>query len=103
MKNKSLLLLLFITIVVCTAAAQPPTVYFREGLKYGFKDAKGKIIIPAIYDAAGDFSEGLARVNLGFTMSSNGKWGFIDTTGKLVIPIYMKGLTISRTAWPRQG
>lgn len=36
--------------------------------------------VPPIYDAALDFSEGLAAVRL------DGKWGFIDKTGEIVIP-----------------
>lgn len=47
---------------------------------YGFK--KNNIeIIPAKYDSAESFSEGLAKVEL------NSKWGFIDKTGKEVIPL----------------
>ncbi len=48
--------------------------------KTGYKDENGNIVIPAKYDFAGPFSEGLAAVKI------NGKWGFIDKTDKLVIP-----------------
>ncbi len=37
-------------------------------------------VVPCKYDSVGNFSEGLAAVNL------DGKWGFIDKTGKEVIP-----------------
>ena len=47
--------------------------------KYGFKH-DDSVVIPAKYDDAGDFSEGLALVKI------NGKYGFIDKTGSLVIP-----------------
>ena len=47
--------------------------------KYGFKH-NGTIVIPARYDAAWYFREGLARVKI------NGKYGFIDKSGTLVIP-----------------
>ncbi|MDE5634477.1 MAG: WG repeat-containing protein, partial [Muribaculaceae bacterium] len=39
-----------------------------------------KIVIPAKYDFAGTFSEGLAYEKI------NGKYGFIDKNGNLVIP-----------------
>ena len=50
--------------------------------KYGYCDdyGHGKLVIPAKYDDAYDFHEGLAEVRLGY------KWGFIDKPGKMVIP-----------------
>ena len=50
------------------------------GIKIGFKK-DGVVVIPAKYDNAWKFSEGLAAVAL------KGKWGYIDKTGKEVIPI----------------
>lgn len=50
-----------------------------KGKNYGYMDSSGKIVIPIEYKAAGNFSDGLAAVNI------NGKWGFIDATGKMVI------------------
>ena len=47
--------------------------------KYGYKH-NGRVVIPAKYDDAWDFSEGLASVKI------NGKWGFIDKTDTMVIP-----------------
>ena len=38
------------------------------------------MVIPAKYDVAWPFNEGLARVKI------NGKWGFIDKTDTIVIP-----------------
>jgi hypothetical protein len=38
------------------------------------------MVVPAVYDEIGPFSEGLAPVEV------NGKWGFIDTKGNMVIP-----------------
>jgi len=35
------------------------------------------MVIPAVYDDAGSFSEGLAQVKI------NGKYGFIDTKGNI--------------------
>lgn len=76
--------------------------YFREGLarfksenKFGFFDKTGKKVIPAQFDFAAPFSEGLAAVCSGCTEVSRGehafmkggKWGFIDKKGRIVIPL----------------
>ena len=54
--------------------------YFVNNGKWGFtKD--GVVVIPAKYDIALSFSDGLARVKL------YGKWGYIDYAGKEVIPV----------------
>ena len=65
----------------------PDDEYFHEGLatfykcgKWGFIDKKGIVVIPCIFDSAGDFSEGLAGVK------RNEKWGFVDNTGREVVP-----------------
>lgn len=47
--------------------------------KFGFIDEKGNLIIPAIFDDADDFYNGLAPVK------KDDKWGFIDTSGNVVI------------------
>ncbi len=52
----------------------------RKTGKYGYKDGTGKIVIPAKFDFAGSFTEGLANVEI------NSKYGFIDKSGQLVIP-----------------
>ncbi len=53
---------------------------FKQNDKLGYIDRTGKIIIPAKFERAYDFREGLAPVNIGV------KWGFIDPMGKIVIP-----------------
>ncbi|MGG1597936.1 WG repeat-containing protein [Paenibacillus naphthalenovorans] len=53
--------------------------------KVGYIDTSGKVVIPAKFDGADDFSEGLARVSKGD--ATNEKSGFIDKTGKVVIPL----------------
>ncbi len=59
--------------------------YSPEPYKWGWIDASNKIIIPAIYDDARDFSEGLAAVNF------RGRWGYVDTKGhRLIAPQYME-------------
>ena len=47
--------------------------------KYGFIDRSGRVIVEPEYEAAGEFSGGLAFVK------KAGKYGYIDVSGKLVI------------------
>jgi hypothetical protein len=56
-------------------------IYFQssDNNKFGFLDKSGKIIIEATYDAASDFSEGLAAIRVG------NSYGYIDKTNKKVI------------------
>ncbi len=46
----------------------------------GYTDRFGKMLIPAKYEEARQFSEGLAAVKL------NRKWGFIDKNDSIIIP-----------------
>jgi tetratricopeptide (TPR) repeat protein len=52
----------------------------KGGFKYGFVDRACRVVIPAKFDGAREFSEGLAAFQQG------DKWGFIDKSGKIVIP-----------------
>lgn len=54
---------------------------FKENNKYGYINKKGKVVIPAIYEYAYPFVNGMAYVEL------NGKSGFINKKGKEIIPI----------------
>lgn len=65
---------------------------FRDGLscywdyakrRYGYFDKTGRIVIPARFTQAHDFSEGLAAVTEEDTREPS--WGFIDTSGNYVI------------------
>lgn len=66
----------------------PTNSEFKEGLAqytfdlktYGYVDRIGKIVIPARYNYAGSFAEGLAPVAL------KDKYGFIDKAGRVVVP-----------------
>ena len=51
----------------------------KNGMLYGYMNAKGEYVIEAQFEEACDFSEGVAAVKV------NDKWGYIDTTGKFVI------------------
>lgn len=69
------------------------TVYEGNGEKrWGFRDATGKMVIPAEYCQVCGFSEGLAAVQLYADaerkdgVRKEGKWGYIDKSGKMVIP-----------------
>jgi hypothetical protein len=53
--------------------------------KYGFMDANCRMVIPAQYAEALDFTDGLSAVKIG------SKWGYIDQTGGVVIPALFAG------------
>jgi len=59
---------------------------------YGFIDRSGKMVIKPNYKWAGDFSEGLAAVQM-----TSHKWGFIDKSGRMVIkPKFDRALSFSQ-------
>jgi len=58
---------------------------YRVGGRWGYIDRQGRVVVPAIYDKAEDFSEGLACVCVGAGRSNPGKFGFIDKKGLWVI------------------
>ncbi len=58
--------------------------YPDQDLKWGYMDTTGKLIIPAQFDDAEDFSEGLARVKI---KGASDKWGYIDKKGQYVVPL----------------
>lgn len=62
------------------------------GFYYGFIDLNGKVVIPAKYHDAKNFSEGLAAVQVyGAGDTRFGLYGFIDKKDKLVIdPIFKR-------------
>lgn len=58
--------------------------------KWGYKDKKGNIVVPFIYDEANSFSEGRAKVRKG------SKYGYIGMDGSAVIPfIYDEAYSFS--------
>lgn len=60
-------------------------VTYQYNPKYGYIDKSGQTIIPAKYDEAYPFVNGLAAVRIGDW--ETGKWGLIDKTGREVVPI----------------
>jgi hypothetical protein len=52
----------------------------RAGGRYGYADSTGAMIIPARFDLADTFSEGLALVG------QDGRFGYIDSRGDFAIP-----------------
>jgi len=59
---------------------------FQESGKWGYETRTGEVVIQAQFNSAQKFSEGLARVGLGYHV------GYIDQTGKIVIqPYYLGG------------
>lgn len=58
-----------------------------DGIKqYGYIDKNGEMSIPMMYDVAGDFVNGLARVGKK-DENWDMKYGYIDTKGTVVIPL----------------
>lgn len=74
--------LIFICMLVWSgwSSAQEFTSFEGTNDKWGFQDFYGNVVIEAIFDRAGDFSQGRAAVMV------NDAIGFIDTTGKFIIP-----------------
>ena len=58
--------------------------------RFGFKDEKGRVVIPPTYDFALPFSEGVAVVCINGKMGQ-GKTGFIDEYGNIVIDFLYDG------------
>lgn len=72
---------------------------FVENGKFGFFNTRAHVIIPARFDFACGFSEGLACFCVGCTIDKSdehgiirgGRWGYIDKTGAVVIPLAFDG------------
>ncbi len=62
---------------------------FRENGKIGYKNADGKVVIPAIYDTGTEYMVGNHAV-----VQKNNKWGMIDTNGKILIPFEYEGVKL---------
>ncbi|SHF70646.1 WG containing repeat-containing protein [Flavobacterium fluvii] len=76
---KKLFTICLLTIITFSGKAQGLESFESEG-KYGFKNNAGDIVLPAIYQSAEYFQNGLGLVGL------DNKYGFIDNTGAFIIP-----------------
>ena len=54
--------------------------------RWGYFDKNGRKVIPAKYQSAHEFSEGLAAVQLPMDSDAPMKWGYISTKGQWTIP-----------------
>ncbi len=71
---------LIITLLSCTLLkAQIAPFYSAANDKYGYNDAKGKVVVSPRYDLAYSLEEGRAAVSI------NGKYGYVDEKGREVI------------------
>jgi len=75
--------LILINLLIYASVYGQELIKFQENGKYGFRDENGNIIIPAKYDNADDFYDGLAKVG----SRSSDKYGIIDKTGKEITPL----------------
>ena len=57
---------------------------FKTGEKYGYQNQLGKIVIPAIYDSAGNFTEGFAMVVIRDSLFKINEFGQIITPLRLL-------------------
>jgi WG containing repeat len=86
-------------LVLCCACMLPSAAqlipFKNEKGKYGYKDEKGNLVIPAQYDMALPESEYFLAVNKGYKeviengapkVLAWGKWGFLNSKGQQLIP-----------------
>ena len=87
-------ILLFISITLSSSLLFAQEIFpFKDktSAKFGYKDVKGKVIVPAKYEFADSLHEGFGAINVGGKLvagpakTNGGKWGFIDKTGKEII------------------
>ena len=76
--------------------------WFQESTLFGYFNSSGEIIIPAVYDSTGNFSEGIALVKVKMKYEPNtmkmidGFVQYIDKEGKKIVPpIYTSGTEFS--------
>lgn len=79
---KKLIVILIAVMLTNIVNAQDLKAFKNDKELWGYKDENGKEIIPAKYNYAWSFNDGLARVR-----NKKMKYGFIDKTGKEVIPV----------------
>lgn len=82
-----------------------PTDFDVDHSKFGYINEKGQVVVPAKFDKAQDFSEGLAAVAFNVGRKSKHRferprhWGYIDRDGKSAItPQFRRPLPSVATA-----
>ncbi|MCX6225288.1 MAG: WG repeat-containing protein [Bacteroidia bacterium] len=75
-------IIILLLTIICGTMLNAQIVPFYSGTndKYGYKDAKGQVIVAPKYDLAYTIGEGMAAVRL------NGKYGYVDRKGREIIP-----------------
>lgn len=82
---KTTITVLMMCLMTIALSAQNLTA-FESIAKWGYKNSSGKVVIPAKYDYAEDFSEGFAAVGLQ-NLGGRITMGFINTVGKAITPM----------------
>lgn len=83
MKRTTIILMLMLPLLLEAAPVR-----FQRGSKFGYRDERGRTVIPAKYEVAMEFSEGLAYVSTKANPNQPGwQHGFINEQGRMVIPL----------------
>jgi len=95
---------LLLTMCLSSFAGEGKLIRFYENAKVGYKDASGKVVVPAKFYAGSEFFEGFAII------VDNNKRGYLNAKGEIAIPVqyedagpFVGGLAkvkISRKVWP---
>ncbi|MBA3706315.1 MAG: WG repeat-containing protein [Bacteroidetes bacterium] len=56
----------------------------KKGIKWGYIDTLGRVIVPIKYNEVENFYGGVARVRMNLGGSKGSRWGLIDSTGREV-------------------
>lgn len=104
---RAALALALLPLTAARAEEAPPARLWPFGIgdQHGYIDKSGHVVVPAQYDEAHEFSEGLAAVRRGDT------WAYVDVTGHEVIKVepkgrpgaFSEGLAPLEVAWLKVG
>lgn len=88
------MLFIFLLSISNWAFSQDLEYFSDSNQKYGFKDKKGNVVIPATFDMVHYQSK--AKV---YTVEKDKKWGFISKQGHVVSPIKFSHIDIVNDAY----
>lgn len=71
-------------VIASNSSASPEVSVFQERGKYGLKDKKGEVLIPALYEALGWSSGEFAVVDNVIGYRQGGKWGLISVQNRKI-------------------